>query len=265
MKHPTGEDEASDHWQFRWTNYRLIIAAGTLIVLALAAMTAVIVFRSIATGHSAPKYSNNELGISELTKNYYHRTLLWQENLERSETLVAGSVGIEDFLELRGHERERAYFEFVLESVMSDALETLSGDLDYYSGDLATSYLESLDECARQSGLDRGLEDLSEVSISSGSSVPTRYTVVRNQCADYAAGFPDLQAARRDSLLARTYAHLYHAVEVWLEEHPEAAVPMEYAPGAPQPFADSLVEICLASATPAQCAQDVGVNLPPSD
>jgi len=141
-------------------------------------------------------------------------------------------------------------------------VEDLDGDLDWYQEILAQGWYATVDACARDSGYASGYSDFSEIPARVGDDwlEHDQSTLEdRARCADNAMSYPGLDAEVRDDLLGRTRQRLQSAVETWIRGNPSVAVPVEWHPGAPQPFADSLVEMCQLSSDPAQCARDAGV------
>lgn len=245
-------------------------------IVALACATTGIVLLAIRSQNNARNlegvsYSSEELGIPELVAEYVDDSVKWFDTAEDDGWDGPQGVSNAEFLSLRGHERERVFFEFQVELVLSDALETLDGDLDYYEGALANSYTMALDECLIRGGFSGGLAEVEELvfvdqsqlaATTESNSLSANHLAVQTECAGLAATFPSLTRSERDDLLLRTQRHLSDAVNRWLVDNPRAAVPAEHHPGAPQPFAESLVEMCLGSLDPNLCADEAGVILP---
>jgi len=211
-------------------------------------------------------YSIEELGVPELVSAYVVNSQSpWADSQMGNSAEAAGRASVADFLELRGHQRERAWFERQVAAILNDAVEDLDGDLDWYQGILAQEWYATVDACARDSGYASGYSDFSEIPARVGDDWPEHDQSTledRARCADNAMSYPGLDAEVRDDLLGRTRQRLQSAVETWIRGNPSVAVPVEWHPGAPQPFADSLVEMCQLSSDPAQCARDAGVGAP---
>lgn len=215
---------------------------------------------------SGSEYSIKELGVPGLVSAYVVKSQSpWIDSRVGDGAETAGHDSVADFLELRGHRRERAWFERQAAAALNDAVEDLDGDLDWYRGVLAQEWYEAVDACARDNGYAGGYSDFSDIPTGIGEDWPRHDQSTlkdRDQCAADAASYPGLDVEVRDDLLRRTRQRLQSAVEAWIRGNPSVAVPVEWHPGAPQPFADSLDEICRLSSDPAQCARDAGVAAP---
>ena len=216
-------------------------------------------------------YSSEELGLPDVTNAFLSESVHWFETANNESWVGPRGVSAEKFVALRGHERERIFFEFQLDLVLSDALETLEGDLDHYRGILATSYTATLDDCLVEKGFLGGVAQLDDLLAEArrqqpvgATPSPTRghHFVVQAECAELAATFPNLDSIDRDGLLRRTRRHLFDALSRWLIDNPDVAIPVDFRPGAPQPFAESLIETCIDSSDPELCAAEAGVTLP---
>ena len=215
---------------------------------------------------SRPTYSLEDLGIRGLVSAYVDESRIsWKESGTYGEAVDVMDGTSSGFLELRGHERERAWFEWGVAAVLTDAVEDLEGDLDWYRGILAEEWYKAVDACARASGYTRGYGDFSDVPAEVGGDWPEHDLVTledRDRCARRADSFPGLDVEVRDDLLRRIEQQLEASVEAWIRGHPGVEVPVEWHPGAPQPFADSLIEFCRQSPDPSRCANDAGVEVP---
>ncbi|WP_420624136.1 hypothetical protein [Candidatus Poriferisodalis sp.] len=170
---------------------------------------------------------------------------------------------------MKGHERERQFFEMQVESVISSAIDNLSSDLDLYEGTLALSFHQSVDECAAEHGIENGNDLITaldwgaiEPRIANDSDYELDNLLqLRHDCAVHASSYPTLSEALRNDLISRTESALLESVLKWTREHPELVVPMEYHTGANHPYADQLAEACRGSSNPSACAENAGIDL----
>ena len=242
------------------------IFLGTGILIVIAFVIYVVSAIDSADDSSRRTYSLEDLGVTDLVSAHVAESRVsWSEPRTREDADNVLDLAWTGFFELRGHERERAWFERGVAAVLTDAVEDLAGDLDWYRGILAEEWYRAVDACARASGYARGYGDFSDVPATIGGDWPEYDAVTlrdRDRCARQADLFPGLDVEVRDDLLRRTERQLEASLEAWIRSSPEVQVPVEWHPGAPQPFADSLTEYCRQSSNPTRCASDAGVELP---
>lgn len=214
---------------------------------------------------SGRRYSDEELGIEELFEELivprYARFRSPQDasdyNSAKERYLLEEAVG---------HERERLYFEHNLTSVYWRAHDELPAELGS-GGTLDRAYEETMDQCAAAAGWP-GVT-LYGVSQSDVDAFGEQFGLtlddfldLRHECAKEAASYPTLDPAVRDALLDRLREHYRAAVHEFLRENPHLEIPLVDHPGAPRPFEERWIEICLKTPDPVACAAEQRVELP---
>ena len=168
--------------------------------------------------------------------------------------------------EATGHERERLYFERNVEWLLSGKYENLPSDLGR-EGILDRAFEEAMGECADAAGwpgLEINVNSTSDVNRALDASGLTyeEFLDLRHECAKQAASYPTLDPSVRDELLERLRDHYQQAVYEYLQEFPDAEVPLVDHPGAPRPLEERLIKMCLKDPEPAACARHYRVELP---
>ena len=261
----------------------LIIAAG-----ALAIATATIWFVTALSGPGAEspdpaasrseagadltplerRYSDQQLGIESVIEEYFHvmapvdarfssASDRREYHAERNRYFNHDAIG---------HERERLHFERNLMLVLDAAYDELPSDLGF-GGLLDQAFEDAMLECAASFGasdlqLVRAWESNVSRSMELYGITREQFRELRHECAKQAATFPTLDPAVRDELLGRLKEHYRAAVHEYLREFPDAEVPLVDHPGARRPLEERLIETCLKTPDPAQCAAEFRVELP---
>ena len=166
-----------------------------------------------------------------------------------------------------GHERERLIFEERLFAAVLAAEDTLPEDIGRHQGVLHDALYEAMDECAAEEGWP-GVQ-LYDVSQELGEQYERDFGLtldmfldLRHECSKYAVTYPTLDPEHRDELLARRREHFMQTVRDWMAENPQLVVPVEHHEGDNHPHEDFLVEVCLESDDPKECARMERVTLP---
>ena len=213
-------------------------------------------------------YSDVQLGLPDVIQSHLEFVHPWTRFSTAEERLASVDNDLEEFYPLRGHERERKFFEMRLQSVITDGLESLSDDLDTYDGVLAVAFQESMEECAKAHGIESGgsvfllLEfetDRGMIEQEHGRTYD-ELVALRHSCATTASNYPSLEEAERTGLLERRRAALSKYVYEWVHNNPQLAVPVDYHTGINQPFADGIDEFCQQAPDPQECAKSAGVD-----
>jgi len=235
-------------------------------------------------------YTDEDLGIPEMVlsfladENHYARYRTDDESsAERREE--------DDWFDnvATGHRRERSWFELQMWVVMAAARQNLPEHLGE-GGVLGRAYRDALDECAASAGYP-GVRLYDDPDIdperlqNDGRALRAEqdaeferyereygldyesFVDLRHECHKHAGDYPTLPIEQRDRLLSESSDHFVRAIRRVISEHPEHAVPVEWHPGAPQPWADHLVANCLAAAEGNQaileeCAEELRVEIP---
>ncbi len=127
--------------------------------------------------------------------------------------------------------------------------------------------IEAMDECAADAGWP-GVQ-LYDVSQDMGEQYERDFGLtlemfldLRHECAKYAATYPTLDPEYRDELLAKRRAHYVEIAREWMAANPDWVVPIEYHEGANQPWEDMMIQACLETDDPEECARAERVTLP---
>ena len=211
------------------------------------------------------RYSDEELGIDRMIVE--HLTPVWTHFRSLSDWdahLTERNRYLDH--EATGHERERLYFERNVAWLLSNKYEELPANLGR-GGTLDQAFEEAMDRCAHAQGWpDVQLYGVSNTDVEQyeadlGLSL-NQFLDVRHECTKVAATYPTLDPAVRDELLGELKEHYRAAVHEYLREFPDAEVPLVDHLGAPRPLEERLIEICLKTPDPAQCAAEFRVELP---
>lgn len=243
----------------RPTRSGVIAAAALLLLICIVVVVAVRKTRSTDYGG----YSLEELGVPAAVDTRLKSKTPWLEYRDLAEQEQAAGVRRAEIIAMTGHERERAWFELGIKSVLGDAVESLDGELDWYRGTLAREWWHSMDQCARDRGYGGGFDDFSDIPAEVGDDWPEHDEQLvddRQQCARWASTYPGLDVDHRDRLLTQTEQRLLDAVEAWIRRDPRVVVPVEWHPGAPEPLADLVRERCRATDNPTECEREAGVE-----
>ena len=249
--------------------HRSFVVSGVVALILFAAIAFLLVVRGKGeTIYGPDEYSEAELGVRSIIDKEYELSHPWMRAPTSEMALDQVDLDLAQFYELRGHARERRYFEFQISMAVSDAIEELEGELDYYSGILALAFDDTFEKCALANEIPGGGETLSSLArdydLSEGRPAldldEEELVDVRHRCAVEASQFPSLPAEVRDDLVERTLDSITFYVEEWMEMNPHLVVPLEYHPGANQPFADEIVEFCQQAPDPQECARSAGVD-----
>ena len=234
---------------------------------SLKCLAAVAVF-VVAVACSSPdpprQYTDEELGLEQLVDDEMNSGMLAyaryrsfeDEDRDRSDPYVAS-----------GHERERGIFETKIRIILAVAGDTLPPDVARGSGVLHGAENDAMDECAADAGWP-GVQ-LYDVSQDMGEQYERDYGLtlemfldLRHECAKYASTYPTLDPDLRDELLAKRRAHYMEIAREWMAANPDQVVPVEYHEGANRPFEDQMIQACLATDDPEECARAERVTLP---
>lgn len=248
---------------------RIWLASTTITALLVGAAIFLLVLRGTGERAAGPSsYSESELGVQQIIDREYSLSQPWLKSTTSAAALDQVDEDLERFHELRGHARERRYFEFQMELVISDALETLEGELDFYRGRLARAFDETFDNCALAHNIPGGGATLSSLARDyiqvPGEAVlalsEEELAALRHECAVEASVYPNLSLELREDLIERTQHEISKQVNRWMASNPHLVVPIEYHPGANQPYADALIESCRQAPEPGECAREAGVD-----
>lgn len=212
---------------------------------------------------SARQYSDEELALDEAVDDYIEGLMTWAQ-YRTFEDKDRDSV---DPLAGSGHSRERATFEFLLQSVLVRANESLPRDVATDSGVLYEAEREAKDECAMEMGwpgvqLYDTTQQMGEQYERDYGLMSEMFLDLRHECSKYAATYPTLDPAYRDELLAIRRMHYMTVVRDWVAANPDLVVPVEYHEGANTPIEDHWIRECKKTDDPHQCARDHRVTLP---
>ena len=223
-----------------------------------------------ATADASPvppgrQYSDKELGLDQLISNEIvpfdaqFRTFAdWEEPYDERQRYFEQ--------EATGHERERMHFENNLALVFWRAYENLPPELGL-DGTLDRAYDLAMDECADAAGWPglrlnvNSRSDVDQVLETSGITYES-FLDLRHECAKQAATYPTLDPTVRDELLVGLAEHYRQAVYEYLQEFPDAEVPLFEHEGSQRPLEERLVKMCLKVPDSAACAVENRVELP---
>ena len=127
-------------------------------------------------------------------------------------------------------ERERFVFDLLLEGLFIAARDSLPNDLKP-GGTLELAYTDALDECAAAAGYE-GLDlydhtlKYYEAALVEYQLSADEYADINHECAKYAVEYPTLSEAERERLLSLRRDFYLDVVRTFLEENPDAVVPL---------------------------------------
>ena len=275
---------------FRSRGRWVIAVVFSLVALSVAAMVNWIGQSNAAGVYGENKYTDEDLGIQEIVSSYLADTGSYARYRTDEEASLVRQQESEWFEHIAtGHDRERRWFELQLQVVLIAAGQKLPSHLGE-NGVLAGAFRDALDECAANAGYaEVRLYDDSNIDPqrlqSDGQALAAErdaefrryereygldyelFVDLRHECHQYADDYPTLSTTERDKLLEELNEHYAAAIRRALSDHPEYAIPVEWHPGAPQPWADHLAENCLVAADGDQaileeCAAEFRIEIP---
>ena len=236
---------------------------------SLRCLAAVVVLAAVVACSSEDpprQYSDEELELDEIIDDEMLVAMPWAR-YRTSEERNRNRPDPTDPAVGSGHERERSYFEFLVGLVMLVAGENLPPDVALGSGVLHDAEDEAMDQCATEAGwpgvqlYDVFNDEVKQYERDYGLTLD-QFLDLRHECSKYAATYPTLDPDRREELLAKRRDHYIAALREWMEKNPELGVPVEHHEGDNHPYEAFLIEVCLESEYPVECAREKQVTLP---
>lgn len=218
-------------------------------------------------------YSDEEIGVETFVDSYlaeihpfvHHRTVE-----EHDDEMLADW---DDFLFLPVERRDRLFFEEEVFLVLWTAKQARPAEIERIETLLFDAFYDSLDVCAERSeypDIQLYLEEDGEYYPVWPEEEAQRHSItvdefldLRHECSKSSASYPVLDREYRDELLKARRDYYLKILRLWLADHPELVVPLDYENSVNQPYQDYVREVCTAEAEdPGACAGEVGVTFP---
>lgn len=177
-------------------------------------------------------YTEAEIGVEEIVDEYIESRNTYARYRTFEEERAADEVQYQWFQnEANEQERERYIFEQLIRGRMIGARDSLPAELKP-GGALELAYDDSLDECASAAGY-KGLQ-LHDHTLAYFEAALVEYELtedefldLNHECAKYAIEYPTLSKSERQRLLGLQRDFYLDIVRTFLEENPDAVVPLQ--------------------------------------
>ncbi|MYA83173.1 MAG: hypothetical protein F4155_07885 [Acidimicrobiales bacterium] len=177
-------------------------------------------------------YTDVEVGVEEIVEEYIESRNTYTRYRTFDEAKKARDIEYEWFQnEASEQERERYVFEQLIRGRMIGARDALPEELKP-GGALELAYNDSLDECVSSAGYqglrlhDNSLEYFNAALVDY-QLTEDEYFDLNHECAKYAAEYPTLSESERGRLLDMQRDFYRNIVRDFLEDNPEAVVPLQ--------------------------------------
>lgn len=217
-------------------------------------------------------YSDEEVGVDALVDSYLagRHPLVRHRTVEESDAEMVAEL--ENFRLLPVDKRERIHFEMYVRAVLLDAKLGRPDEIEQTETLLFDAFYDSLDLCAERSeypGIKLYLEEdgdyypiwPEEEAQRHGISVD-EFLDLRHECHKFAASYPVLDSGHRDELLKARRDYYLTVLRLWMRDHPELVVPLDYENSVNQPYQDYVRRECMTTEDPQECARGEGVSYP---
>jgi hypothetical protein len=227
-------------------------------------------------------YTDEEVGVDALVDSWLadrHPFVRHRTDEERLEEMGAeASAEWVDFHSSSLEKRDRLFFEQQLNVVLFATRMARPEEIEGAEGALFDAFYDSVDLCAERSeyagidlyGKEEGVyqgEDGLYYPLWSIEEEAQVYDItvdefldLRHECHKFAASYPVLDGEHRDELLRTRRDYYLEILRLWLRDHPEMVVPLDYENSVNQPYQDYVRQQCMETEDPEACARDVGVS-----
>ncbi len=218
-------------------------------------------------------YTEEEIGVEMLIDSYFADSPLMALARYRTREEYR-EASVPDFGS-SPEATDRTWFEQSARLLFSGLREVMPPDVEAASDALYVALHDSLDLCTERSPWPEiGLYELKNgkyyfMSVDQFDYALDRYELsrddlldFRHECHKFAASYPVLDPEHRDELLKTRRDYYLEFLRLWMADHPELVVPLDYENSVNQPYQDYMREVCMTSEDPEGCAREEGVSLP---
>ncbi len=170
--------------------------------------------------------------------------------------------------------RDRWLFEQTVKFVLFEASEAMPAEVSVAVNELYDALHDSLDLCIARSDWpdiqlyyyddegyhSAGVDQFFRAVELYGLTID-EFKDFERECNKFAATYPSLNSQRRDELVNIRRDYFLEVLRLWMQDHPEAVVPMTYEQSINHPYQDYIREICLAAENSEECARSEGITL----
>ncbi len=220
-------------------------------------------------------YSDEEVGVDALVDEELadrHLYVRHRTDEERHDEMLAEQGHV---LLLPVEERDRLFFEQQVDILFSGVRGIRQEEIERIERTLDSAFYDSVDICIGNSEwpdavlhetangeFDFGHYGLYEASAELYDLTWEDYVDLRHECSKFAASYPVLDREYRDELLKTRRDYYLEFLRLWMRDHPEMVVPLDYENSVNQPYQDYVRRQCMEAEDPAACARGEGVSYP---
>ena len=221
-------------------------------------------------------YSDEEVGVDDLVDSYLadRRPLVGYRTVEEHDD--ATYAELESFRFLPVEQRDRVHFEMNVSMLFQAVKLSRPEEIEQAEETLFDAFYDSLDLCVENSEYPdielyreedgdyftvRSTEAVEEAAQRHGITVD-EFLDFRHECHKFAASYPSLDREYRDELLRTRRDYYLEFLRLWMRDHPEMVVPLDYENSVNQPYQDYVRQQCMETEDPEACARGEGVSYP---
>lgn len=217
-------------------------------------------------------YSDEEVGVDALVDSYLadrHPLVRYRTVEEHDDETYAE---LESFRFLPVEQRDRIHFEMNVSMLFQAVKLNRPEEIERTEKTLFDAFYDSLDLCAERSeypGIRLFLEEEGDYYPIWPEDEAQRHGIavdefldLRHECHKFAASYPVLDGEHRDELLRTRRDYYLEFLRLWMRDHPEMVVPLDYENSVNQPYQDYVREQCMETEDPEGCARGEGVSYP---
>jgi len=225
-------------------------------------------------------YSDEEAGVDALVESYLVGRHLFVRHRTLDESWDERVAELDNLRSLSAARRDRIFFEQQVSMVLMTARQVSPEEIEQIEGSLSDAFNDSLDLCAegseypgielyaRDEGIYQGEDGLyyprwsvEEEATNHGITIDV-FLDLRHECHKFAASYPVLDPEQRDELLKTRRDYYLEILRLWMADHPEWVVPLDYENSVNQPYQDWVREVCMEAEDPEECVRGEGVSWP---
>jgi hypothetical protein len=170
--------------------------------------------------------------------------------------------------------RDRAFFEQVVSLLFLGAGDIMPAEVGDADKELWHAFYRSLDLCVERSEwpdielyrigpegdyYDTAFETVQLYQQQYGMTLD-EFIDFEHECHKFAASYPVLDGEYRDELLKTRRDYYLEVLRLWMRDHPEMVVPLDYENSVNQPYQDYVRQQCTETEDPEACVEGEGVS-----
>ena len=233
----------------------------------------------VQDGQNAPEttvYSDEEVGVEALVDEELADRRVFVRHRTLDESWDEQDSDWDSFHFLPVEKRDRLFFEQQVDMLFWGVREIRQEEIERIERTLDRAFYDSLDMCVERSEYAdielyreedgdyfsvRSVEAVEEAARRHGIAVD-EFLDLRHECHKFAASYPVLDGEYRDELLKVRRDYYLEFLRLWMRDHPEMVVPLDYENSVNQPYQDYVRQQCMETEDPEACARGEGVSYP---